>query len=53
MGGKWLKEQHVGELIERGEIENAERVLKRIVTDACNNSMRREREGRGMKGKVY
>lgn len=47
MCGRWLKKQHIG------EIENAERVLKRIVTDACNNSMKRERGGRGMKGKVY
>lgn len=49
----WLNERRVGECIERGEIEKAERILKRTITDACNNSMKREKGGKDMKGKVY
>lgn len=53
MYGEWLSERRIGELIERREVEVAERLIKRIITDACNNSMRRDKGGREMRGRIY
>lgn len=53
MYGEWLNERRVGEYIERGEIQRTERIIKRIITDACNNSMKKEKGGRETKGRVY
>lgn len=50
---KWLKERQIEEFVEKGEIEKAEKILKRIITDACNNSMKKENGGNEMKRKVY
>lgn len=52
MCGDWLAER-VEELIEKGEIDKAERVLKRVLTDTCNNSMRSEKGEKKTKGKIY
>lgn len=39
----WLSEQKIGELIRIGESEKADLLLKRILTDACYNSMGRKK----------
>lgn len=51
--GSWLNEQGIRELVDIGEVEKAERTLKRIVTDACDNSMSREKKDNIRKKKVY
>lgn len=50
--GEWLNRQRITDLIENGEIEKAERIFKRVITDACNNSMKKEKGG-NKKIKVY
>lgn len=41
------------ELTDNDKINKAERILKRSITDACDNSMKREKVGKNTKGKVY
>lgn len=41
ISGDWSNGRRTRELVENGEIEAAERVIKRMVKDACNNAMKR------------
>lgn len=49
---EWLNEVRFKELIDRGEVDTAERT-RRAITDACDNSMKRENGGKYDKSKVY
>lgn len=48
--GDWTNKQRISEFINEGEIEKAERMMKRIVKDACDSAMKRAKTG---KNKVY
>lgn len=51
--GNWLNESGIREMIEAGDVGRAEIKLKRIVLDACDNSMSREKTGNNARNKVY
>lgn len=53
VGGDWLAEQRIRNLLDGGEIDKAEITLKRNITDACDNAMKRERDGAKRNTKVY
>lgn len=54
VGGAWLYERKIRELTKMGETEKVDIILKRIITDACNNSMsRRSKMGGNGRNKIY
>lgn len=53
IGGMWLNDLRIKEFVKKGEIEKADAIIKRVVTDACDNSMKRQKAGMVGKNKVY
>lgn len=53
VGGDWLAEQRIRNLLDREEIDKAKITLKRNITDACDNAMKRERDEIKRNNKVY
>lgn len=53
VGGMWLNDIRIREAIKKGEIEKADAIIKRVVTDACNNSMKKQKAGMMVKNRVY
>lgn len=53
VGGIWMNEITIRELIGNGEIDKADRIMKRVVMDAFDNTAKRQKVGRLEKSKVY
>lgn len=51
--GSWLYEPKITDLVKIGEMKKVDRILKRIVTDACDNSMSRDKTGKKGRNQVY
>lgn len=49
----WLTQWRMGKIIEEGDMDKAERVIKRILTDAYDNSMKKGAGGNERKRKTY
>lgn len=53
IGGIWLNEAKIRGLVGNGEIDRADSIMKRVVTDACDNSAKRLRAGTSGRNKAY
>lgn len=49
----WLNNARIKGNVNEGEIERAGYIIKRVVTDACDNAMKRQRAGTARRKNVY
>lgn len=53
LGGNWLAEKRIANLLENGEISRAEQIMKRVITDACDNAATRDKGNEKARNRVY
>lgn len=51
--GNWLAEKRIVSLLGNGEIRKAEQIIKRIITDACENAGTRDKGNEKGRNRVY